>query len=141
MSEKETKRAIVGVKAGGNITIGNNSGQLAIGNNIKQIQITKTKTLTLEDKKALFDNLEQFQKEITKLNLSIDEKVSINNDVISVAKEAEKEKPDESKIQARFQSALETIKKAGDTLDTVSKWEWTKRIVKILGKLGLTFLL
>lgn len=129
ISEKERKTT--------NIIIGkiaNVSGQLAIGENIgqKQIQI-----LTPLDKKELLDSLEQFQKEIAHLGLPDDELCTIDNDVETAIREAKKDEPDYSRIKKRFEGAIETVKDVGDTIEKVSKWEWTGKIVKIIGKLGL----
>ena len=125
-----------GITSSGNVNFGDVSGQVAIGENIIQ-----TQTLSSLDKKELKDSLVQFQKEIVKLNLPADTMAIVNGDVIAAIKESEKEKPDPSKIKSRFEGALYTIKEVGDTIDKVSKWEWTGKVIKTLGKLGLTILL
>ena len=125
-----------GITAGGNVTFGDVSGQVAIGENI-----TQTQTLSSSDKKELRDSLVQFQKEIAKLNFPADTMATVNGDVTAAIKEAEKEKPDPSKIKSRFEGAIDTIKEVGDTIEKVSKWEWTGKVIKILGKLGLSILL
>ena len=125
-----------GITAGGNVNFGDVSGQVAIGKNI-----TQTQTLSSLDKKELRDSLVQFQKEIAKLNLPADTMAVVNGDVTAAIKESEKEKPDPSKIKSRFEGALDTVKEVGDTIDKVSKWEWTGKVIKLLGKLGLTILL
>lgn len=125
-----------GITAGGNITFGDVSGQVAIGEGITQIQ-----TLSSSDKKELRDNLVQFQKEIARLNLPADTMATVNGDVTAAIKEAEKEKPNPSKIKSRFEGALDTMKEVGDTVEKVSQWEWTGKVIKILGKLGLSILL
>ena len=125
-----------GITAGGNVTFGDVSGQVAIGKNI-----TQTQTLSSSDKKELRDNLVQFQKEISKLNLPPDTMAIVNGDVTAAIKESEKEKPDPSKIKSRFEGALDMVKEVGDTIDKVSKWEWTGKVIKTLEKLGLTVLL
>ena len=125
-----------GITSGGNVNFGDVSGQVAIGENI-----TQTQTLSSSDKKELRDSLVQFQKEIAKLNLPADTMVVVTGDVTAAIKESEKEKPDPSKIKSRFEGALDTVKEVGDTIDEVSKWEWTGKVIKTLGKLGLTILL
>ena len=125
-----------GITSGGNVNFGDVSGQVAIGENI-----TQTQTLSSSDKKELRDSLVQFQKEIAKLNLPADTMAIVNGDVTAAIKESEKEKPDPSKIKSRFEGALDTVKEVGDTIDKVSKWEWTGKVIKTLGKLGLTILL
>ena len=125
-----------GITAGGNVNFDDVSGQVAIGKNI-----TQTQTLSSSDKKELRDSLVQFQKEIAKLNLPADTMAIVNGDVTAAIKESEKEKPDPSKIKSRFEGALDTVKEVGDTIDKVSKWEWTGKVVKLLGKLGITIVL
>lgn len=123
-----------GITAGGNVTFANVGGNVAIGGN-------NTLTLSSSDKKELRDSLVQFQKEIAKLNLPSDTMAVVNGDVTAAIKESEKEKPDPSKIKSRFEGALDTVKEVGDTIDKVSKWEWTGKVIKTLGKLGITILL
>ena len=125
--------------AGGNVNINIRdisevSGQLGIGKNIKQVQ---NLTLSVPDKKELVDNLMEFQKEIVNLGLPEGELKDINNDIDTATREAEKDEPNYSKIKERFEGVIKTVKDVGDTIEKVSKWEWTGKIVKILGKLGL----
>jgi regulator of replication initiation timing len=122
-----------------NITVGNISnvsGQVGVGVNIKQEQ-----TLSSSDKKELLDSLEQFQKEIANLGLPDDELSDVNNDVNTAIDEAKTEEPNYSRIKRKFEDAIETVKDVGDTIEKVSKWKWTGKIVKILGKLGLAIAL
>ena len=124
-----------------NINVGNISGvsgQVGIGKNIEQKQ---NLTLSVYDKKELMDSLMQFQKEIVNLGLPEDELQDINNDIDSATREAEKDEPNYSKIKKRFEGVIETVKDVGDTIEKVSKWEWTGKIVTILGKLGLVIVL
>lgn len=125
-----------GITSGGDVNFGDINGQIAIGKNI-----TQTQTLSSSDKKELRANLVQFQKEIAKLNLPADTMGIVNGDVAAAIKESEKEKPDPSKIKSRFEGALDTVKEVGDTIDKVLKWEWTGKVIKLLGKLGFTILL
>lgn len=121
-----------GITAGGNVTFGDVSGQVAIGENI-----TQTQTLSAIDKKELLDSLVQFQKEITKLGLTEEDLSTVNGDINATIKEAKKEEPDLSKIKSRFEGAIETIKDAGGFIEKVAKSETTKKILSIFGKLGL----
>lgn len=125
-----------GITAGGDVTFGEVSGQVAIGQNI-----TQTQTLSATDKKELLECLMQFQKEATKLGIPEEELSTVKGDLNAAIKEAKKEEPDISKIKSRFESAIDTVKEVGDTIDRVSKWEWTGKIVKLLGKLGLSVML
>ncbi len=102
---KKIVKGGAGVTAGGNVTFGDVSGEVAIGENI-----TQTLTLSASEKKELRDSLIQFQKEVAKLNLPADTMATVNGDVTAAIKEAEKEKPDPSKIKSRFEGALDTIK-------------------------------
>jgi hypothetical protein len=125
-----------GITAGGDVTIGDVSGQVAIGENIPQ-----TQTLSSSDKKDLLNSLIEFRKEIARLDISDDEKSTINGDINAAIREAEKEKPDPSKIKSRFEGALDTVNEVGDTIEKVSGWEWTKKVISTLGKLGLSILI
>jgi hypothetical protein len=134
-----SKKRIVGgtgITAGGDVHISDVSGQVAVGQNI-----TQTQTLSALDKKELLDCLIQFQKEAAKLGIPEEELSTVNGDLNAAIKEAKKEEPDTSKIKSRFESAIDTVKEVGDTIEKVSKWEWTGKILKILGKLGLSILL
>jgi regulator of replication initiation timing len=91
--------------------------------------------------KELFDNLQQFQKEIGSMNLPTDEAENVKSNVNLAIKEAQKPQPDPKKIQSKFQGAIDTVKEVGDTIQTVSKWDWTQKILSILGKIGLKILL
>ncbi len=122
-----------GITAGGDVYISDVSGQVAIGKNI-------TQTLSALDKKDLLDSLLGFQKEIAGLGLPASDMSTVNGDVAAAIKEAKKEEPDPSKIKNRVEGAIETIKDAGDFIEKVSKWEWTGKILKILGKFGLSIM-
>ncbi|MGB2727757.1 MAG: hypothetical protein WBD09_04690 [Halobacteriota archaeon] len=133
--ERESDKKVSGgsgITAGGDVTFGDVSGQVAIGENITQ--------LSTSDKKELLDSLIEFQKEIDKLGLPADELSTVNGDVTAAIKEAKKEEPDPSKIKSRFEGAIETIKGVGEVIEKVSESEKTKKILKILG-IGLSILL
>ncbi len=87
------------------------------------------------------DCLIQFQKDAAKLCIPEDELSTVNADLNAAIKEANKEEPNPSKIKGRFQNAIDTLKEVGDTFEKVYKWEWTGKILKILGKLGLLVML
>ena len=133
--ERESDKKVIGgpgITAGGNVTFGDVSGRVAIGENITQ--------LSTSDKKELLDSLIEFQKEIAKLGLPADELSTVNGDVTATINEAKKEEPDPSEIKSRFEGAIETIKGVGKVIEKVSESETTKRILKILG-MGLSILL
>jgi hypothetical protein len=134
-SKKSVKKGIE-ITARHDVTFVGVSGQVALGKNISQ-----TQTLSREDQKNLYNNLLQFQKEIAKINLSAKESIKINRNLSAAIKETEKEQPNTLNVLRRFLCALATIKEVGNTIECVSKWEWTKKILKILGKLGLSVIL
>lgn len=138
--EREYSKNITGgtgITAGGDVNFGDvSNSQVAIGSNI-----TLTQTISASDKKELLESLRLFQKEAAKLGIPDADLSTVNGDINAAIKEAEKEKPDPSKIKGRFEGALDTIKEVGDTIETVSKWEWTGKVITILGKLGLSILL
>lgn len=137
-SDKEPDNSNNTASGNVNINVGNISGvsgQVGIGKNIEQKQ---NLTLSVSDKKELLNSLIQFQKEIVNLGLPEDELQDINNDIDTATREAKKDEPNYSKVKKRFEGVIETVKDVGDTIEKVSKWEWTGKIVKILGKLGLT---
>jgi hypothetical protein len=125
-----------GVVSGRDVTFGHVLGQVAIGENI-----TQTQNLSKEDKSDLCESLVQFQKDAAKLNLPPDEAANVNSNINLAVREALKDQPDPVKIQGKLQGAIETIKEVGDTIETVSKWEWTKKILTILGRIGLKIIL
>ena len=83
----------------------------------------------------------QFQKEIANLGLPEDQLQDINKNIDTATREGEEDEPNYSEIKNRFEGVIETVKDVGDTIEKVSKWEWTGKIVKILGKLGLVIVL
>jgi hypothetical protein len=89
------------------------------------------------EQKDLHDSLVNFQKEITKINLPTGKSATVNGDLAAAIDETEQEKPNNEKVQSRFQSAIDTIKSALGTTEPISKWEWTEKIVNLLLKIGL----
>ncbi len=134
--DKKIVKGGTGITAGGDVTFSDVTDQVAVGKDITQIR-----TLSPLDKKELRDCLIQFQKEINKLGLPTNILNTVNGDVTAAVTEVEKEKPEPSTIKNRFQDALDTMKDVGDTIEKVSKWTWTVKVIKILGKLGLSILL
>jgi hypothetical protein len=67
--------------------------------------------------------------------------VKVNGNVTAAIKEAEKENPDPSEIKNKFEGVLDTMKEVGETIEKVSKWEWTEKVIKLFGKLGLSIML
>ena len=123
-----------GITTGRDSNIGDISGTFIIANN-SQVQLIKQ-----NDLKELRKNLFEFQNGIDKLGLESDEHDIVSANINSAIKEAEKEEPQPSKIQGRFESAIKTIKEAGKTISNISElYEPAKKIAKLFG-IALTFL-
>ena len=124
-----------GINGGGNVNIGNVSGQVAIGKNIVQTQF-----IGQTDLEELKKSLLEFQKGVVKLGLSSEDQSIINGDISAAIKEANKEMPILSKIKERFGNAVSTIKEAGKTIKDISEfYETATKIAKLIG-VGLSFL-
>lgn len=130
LSKKEdAKNNSYGITAGGNINIGNVSGQYAIGENIMQ-----TQSVNQNDFRELIESLHAFQNNIDKLELPIDDKNIINGNISTVIKEVNKKNPSISIIQEKFKSTIKTIKEAGKTIENISElYDPAKKIAKLVG--------
>lgn len=137
LEEKEFNKNISGgsgITADGNVTFGDVSGQLAIGENIKQMQYIKK-----NDLETLRKNLLTFQQGIANLDLSSEDQSIVSGDISAAIKEAKKDKPVLSRIKEKFESVISTVKEAGKTIKEISElYEPAKKIATILG-IGLTF--
>lgn len=124
-----------GINADGNVSIGDVSGQVAIGENISQIQSIKG-----ADIEKLRKNLLDFQKGLAKLDLSEEDKSIINGDISAAIKESKKDKPRLSMIKDRFESTIDIIKESGKTIQNISElYEPAKKLAKLVG-LGIAIL-
>ena len=124
-----------GITADGDVSIGDNSGQVAIGDHILQ-----TQTIRQSDLEELKRNLFEFQKGIARLGLSDEDESIIRGNMATTIKEAKKEKPVISKIKEGFESALKTVKETGKTVNDISElYEPAKKIATLLG-IGLALL-
>jgi len=123
-----------GINVGGNVSIGDVSGQVAIGDNIS---LTKIGGADIEElRKSLFD----IQKGLTKLDLSEEDKSIINGDISAAIKESKKDKPRLSMIKDRFESTINIIKESGKTIQNISElYEPAKKLAKLVG-LGIAIL-
>ena len=118
-----------GITAGGNVTFGNVSGQVGIGEHIEQIQ-----TIEQTDLEELRKSLLAFQEQIAHLGLSSEDQSIVNGNITAALKEAKKDKPVPSKIKEKFESAINTVKEAGKTIQDLSQlYEPAKKIAKLLG--------
>lgn len=136
--EPESDKKVVGgpgITSGGNVTIGDVSGQLAIGENI-----TQTQTLSATNLEELRTSLSDFKKGLAELDLqSANQNIAEGNIDLAID-EAKKDKPELSKIKEKFESAINTVKEAGKTINNISElYEPAKKIVKILG-IGIALL-
>jgi hypothetical protein len=124
-----------GITAGGDVFIGDVSGQFVAGEHIEQIQIGQT------DLEELRKSLNDFQKGITKLGLSSNYENVVNGEISAVIIEAEKEKPVLSKIKEKFESTINTVKGTGTAINDISElYEPAKKIAQLVG-ISLPFLL
>ena len=124
-----------GITAGGNFTIGDVSGQFAVGENINQVQSIKQ-----NDLEEIRENLLEFQRGIDKLGLEPDDQNIVNGNLSAAVKEAKKDEPQPSKIRQYFEAAIQTTKDAGRAISSVSElYEPAKKIATILG-IGLSLL-
>ena len=139
MTEKPESDAKVvggaGITAGGDVEIGDVSGQVGIGDHITQVQ--STSTIDLEE---LRKTLRDFQKGLADLSLPPDDQSIVNGDISAAIKEAGKDNPELSTIKMRFKSIIDTVKGAGRTIGDISElYEPAKKIITLLG-LGLALL-
>ncbi len=132
--ESEIVSGISGINVGGNVSIGDVSGQVAIGENIS---LTKIGGADIEKlRKGLLD----FQKGLTKLDLPEEDKSIINGDISAAIKESKKDKPRLSMIKDRFESTIDIIKESGKTIQNISElYEPAKKLAKLVG-LGIAIL-
>ena len=132
MEEHESDKKVVGgagITAGGDVNIGDVSGQVAIGKNITQIQ-----SISPTDLNDLRKSLLEFQKGLTKLSLSTDDQNIVTGDISAAIKEANKDKPELSNIKMRFESIVNTVKEAGKTIKDISElYEPAKKIANLVG--------
>lgn len=119
------------ITAGGDVTIGNVNGQVAVGRNISQKQIQVLSTTDLEViRKTLLD----IQKGLLKLDLPSDDQNIVNGDISAAIKESKKEKPELSKIKTRFENVVYTVKEAKKTIKYISElYEPARKIMTEFG--------
>ena len=132
--EQESDKNVVGgpgITTSGNVTIGDVSGQFAAGENIKQTQSISIKQIDLEE---LRKSLLAFQEQVAHLGLSSNYQNVVNGAISAAVIEAEEDKPTLSKIKEGFESALNTIKKAGKTIQETSElYQPAKKIAQLVG--------
>ncbi|MCD4782095.1 MAG: ATP-binding protein [Candidatus Omnitrophica bacterium] len=130
--EKDVRPVIsggTGITAGGDVTFGDVSGQFAAGDHIEQIQ-----SIEQTDLEELRKSLLAFQEQVAHLGLSPNYQNVVNGAISAAVIEAEEDKPTLSKIKEGFESALNTIKKAGKTIQETSElYEPAKKIAQLIG--------
>ena len=130
--EPESDAKVVGgagITAGGDVEIGDVSGQVAIGEHITQIQSISTTEI-----KDLRKSLRDFQKGLAKLNLPTEDQNIVTGDISAAIKEAGKDDPELSTIEMRFKSIIDTVKGAGRTIRDISElYEPAKKIASLIG--------
>jgi hypothetical protein len=139
VEEREYSKNVTGgtgITAGGDVTVGDVSGQFGAGSGIVQ-----TQSIGQADLEELRKSLLDFQKEVAKLNLSSEDQNIVSGKISEAVKEAKKETPILSKIKESFESAINTVKEAGKTIKDISElYEPAKKIAKLVG-IGLSLLL
>ena len=125
-----------GITAGGDVNFGDVIGQVAVGENISQIQSIKGADIE-ELKKSLLD----FQKGLVKLDLSDENKSIVNGDISAAIKESNKDKPKLSMIKDRVESTIDIIKESEKTIQNISElYEPAMKLAKLVG-LGIAILI
>ncbi|MCO5383475.1 MAG: hypothetical protein NHB15_16530 [Methanosarcina barkeri] len=141
VEEDQTKGNVMGgpgITSGGDVTFGNSSGQVGIGQNIDQSLFQSINQTNLRE---LRESLLEFQKEIGRLGLDPNYQNIINGDISKAVIEAKKEQTEPSKIRQYFEAAIQTTKDAGRAISSISElYEPAKKIAKILGT-AISFLL
>lgn len=134
-SESEKVRGGSGITAGGDVSIGDVSGPMVIGDHNTLIQ-----SIGQTDLEELRKSLLDFQNGIEKLGLPPNYENIVNGDISSAIIEAEEKKPGLAVVKQKFESAINTAKKAGKTITEISElYEPAKKIASILG-ITLSFL-
>lgn len=115
-SDSNTGNINYGINASGDVTIGDISGQFALGKNISQVQ--SSSTVDIEKlKKSLLD----FREELSDLDLSPENQDIIKGDVNAALKEAGKDNPKLPTIKSRVENVIETLKDAGVTVKNIAE--------------------
>ena len=130
MSKLNKKSSIINVQGDFNLSDIQNS-QIAIGNNITQKQ-----NLSVNDIRELTDSLLKFQEQLSLLDIPNEDIKDINEDLEIAIEEAKKDKPLISKVKDKFERSIDIIKKTDGAINIISDWEWTQKIVSLLGKAG-----
>jgi hypothetical protein len=105
-----------GINTSGNVTIGDVSGQFAMGKNISQVHSSST-----IDIEKLKKNLLDFKEELSNLDLSPENQEIIKGDVSAALKEAGKDNPKLPNIKSRIENVIETLKDTGVTVKNIAE--------------------
>lgn len=125
----ENARGSTRITVDGNVTLGDVSGQFAIGKNI-----TQTQSISITDLNDLRTSLFDFQNGLVKLDFPAEDKDIVKGDINGAIKEAKKDKPVLSKIKDRFENIISTLKETGTVIKDISEiCEPAKKIAKLIG--------
>lgn len=125
----ENAKGSTRITVDGNVTLGDVSGQFAIGKNI-----TQTQSISITNLNDLRTSLLDFQNGLAKLDFSAEDKDIVKGDISGAIKEAKKEKPVLSKIKDRFENIINTIKETGTAIKDISDlYDPAKNIAKLVG--------
>lgn len=113
----------------GDITIGDVTGQLAIGDKITQNQYK-----CVPDIQELQSYLLSFKILLDELNLPTEDKEIIKGDIGAAIRETKKDDPDISKIKQRFGNAINILKETGGIVTSISEfYPLAKTIAGLIG--------
>ncbi|WP_048178924.1 hypothetical protein [Methanosarcina sp. MTP4] len=117
-----------GITAGGDVSVSNKDGLIAIGSNITQSQ-----TIPSLDFEKLGDDLLAFKEAISRSDISTEDKQIIEGDISAAIKEAKREEPMLSKIVDRFESAIEVIEETKRKIEDTGILNLAAKIATTLG--------
>ena len=123
----------------GNVSMGDINGQVVFGNNNTQNQTTYI-SIGQNELEELKKSLLDFQNGIFSLSLPKNHQNVVTGEISAAILEAEKEKPEVSRIKEKFKSAISTVKDAGKAIQDISElYEPAKKVAKLVG-LTISFL-
>lgn len=136
MAEREYDKNVTGIggiNAGGDVNMSDISGQVVFGNNNIQNQSTSI-SIGQNELEEIKESLLDFQNGISSLGLPINYQNVVTGEISAAILEAEKEKPEVSRIKEKFESAISTVKDAGKTIQDISElYEPAKKVAKLVG--------
>lgn len=117
----------------GNVSMGDINGQVVFGNKNTQNQTTYI-SIGQNELEELKKSLLDFQNGIFSLSLPKNHQNVVTGEISAAILEAEKEKPEISRIKEKFKSAISTVKDAGKAIQDISElYEPAKKVAKLVG--------